>query len=51
MVSRLTGMEISVASLLDESSAAVEAMIMAFRKCKFKKTTFLVSKNAFDSTV
>jgi glycine dehydrogenase len=43
MVTDLTGMEISNASLLDEGSAAAEAMAMAHALVKNKATTFLAS--------
>ncbi len=43
MVTELTGMEISNASLLDEGTAAAEAMAMAQNLCKNKSETFLAS--------
>jgi glycine dehydrogenase len=43
MVCDLTGMEISNSSLLDEGTAAAEAMAMAQNLCKNKATTFLAS--------
>ena len=43
MVSDLTGMEIANASLLDEGTAAAEAMAMAHSLVKNKATSFLVS--------
>ena len=54
MVMDLTGMEIANASLLDEGTAAAEAMNMfyASRKgAKKKATTFFVDKNAFPQTL
>jgi glycine dehydrogenase len=42
MVTDLTGMEISNASLLDEGTAAAEALIMAHSVCKKKSDQFLV---------
>lgn len=42
MVTSLTGLDISNASLLDEATAAAEAMVMAFASCSNKKRTFLV---------
>lgn len=43
MVVDLTGMEISNSSLLDEGTAAAEAMAMAHSLCKNKATAFVVS--------
>lgn len=43
MVTELTGMEISNASLLDEGTAAAEAMAMAQNLCKNKSETFVAS--------
>ena len=43
MVADLTGMEISNASLLDEGTAAAEAMFMAHALCKNKANAFIVS--------
>ncbi|QDK46693.1 glycine dehydrogenase (aminomethyl-transferring) [Bdellovibrio sp. ZAP7] len=43
MVADLTGMEISNSSLLDEGTAAAEAMFMAHALCKTKATAFVVS--------
>ncbi len=43
MVTDLTGMEISNASLLDEGTAAAEAMAMAHNLCKNKSETFVAS--------
>jgi glycine dehydrogenase len=45
MVADLTGMEISNASLLDEGTAAAEAMFMAHSLCKNKANAFVVSPN------
>jgi glycine dehydrogenase len=48
----LTGMELASASLLDEASAAAEAMAMAKRVSKNKKSNqFFVDENAFPQTV
>ncbi len=44
MVCDLTGMEISNSSLLDEGTAAAEAMFMAHSLCKNKANAFVVSK-------
>ena len=43
MVADLTGMEISNSSLLDEGTAAAEAMFMAHALCKNKAEAFVVS--------
>ncbi|MGB1205940.1 MAG: aminomethyl-transferring glycine dehydrogenase [Chitinophagales bacterium] len=56
MVSDLTGMEIANASLLDEGTAAAEAMLMTYRiKNKRKKknpaTRFLLSENCLPTTI
>lgn len=48
----LTGMEIANASLLDEGTAAAEAMAMQFNLRKNKNaTTFFVSENIFPQTL
>ena len=51
MVSDLTGMEIANASLLDEATAAAEAMTMLHRvkdrKLKKDANTFFVSEECF----
>jgi glycine dehydrogenase len=51
MVADLTGMEMSNASLLDEGTAAAEAMAMAFALGRNKKTTFFVDSNTFPQTI
>ncbi len=52
MVLDLTGMEIANASLLDEATAAAEAMIMLFNSRTDKaKTTFFVDNNIFEQTI
>ncbi len=45
MISDLTAMEITNASLLDEGTAAAEAMAMAHSLCKNKSNAFVVSPN------
>merc|ERR1740124_2102818 len=53
LVCDLTGMPMSVASLLDESTAAAEAMQMAFalKGKKGKKNKFFVSKDVHPQTI
>jgi glycine dehydrogenase len=54
MVSDLTGLEISTASLLDEATAAAEAMTMLHRvrgKRAGEAATFLVSRSCFPQTI
>jgi len=51
MIIDLTGLEVSNASLLDEGTAAVEAMLVAFRSCKNNKNTFLVSEYCHLQTI
>ena len=50
MISDLTGLPISNASLLDEGTAAAEAMNMFFRKSK-KGSTFLVDSECHPQTI
>ena len=51
MVADLTNLDIANASLLDEPTAAAEAMTLAHRSSKSKSDTFLVDKNCFPQTV
>jgi len=51
MVIDLTGMEIANASLLDEATAAAEAMTLAKRSAKSKSNTFLVSGDTHPQTI
>ncbi|MCC6138057.1 MAG: aminomethyl-transferring glycine dehydrogenase [Bdellovibrionaceae bacterium] len=51
MVADLTGMEMSNASLLDEGTAAAEAMAMTFALSRQKKTTFFIDSNTFPQTI
>ena len=51
MVEDLTGMELSNASLLDEATAAAEAMTMAHRLGRGKRDTFLVSDRVHPQTL
>lgn len=45
MISDMTKMDISNASLLDEGTAAAEAMSLCFNAKKKKKNTFIVSED------
>jgi glycine dehydrogenase len=47
----LTGMELASASLLDESTAAAEAMAMAHRVSKSKSNQFFIQQNCFPQTI
>jgi len=47
----LTGMEIANASLLDEATAAAEAMTLAKRSCKSKSNVFFVSNGVHPQTL
>ncbi len=51
MVCDLTGMEIANASLLDEGTAAAEAMTLAKRSCKSKSNLFFVSADCHPQTI
>ena len=51
MISDLTGLEIANASLLDEATAAAEAMTMARRGSKSKATGFFVDENCHPQTI
>ena len=51
MVMDLTGMEIANASLLDEATAAAEAMAMSHRLCKTKANTFFVADDCHPQTL
>ena len=51
MCADLTGMEIANASLLDEATAAAEAMTLARRSAKSKSSTFLVSGDTHPQTL
>ena len=53
MVSELTGMELANASLLDEGTAAAEAMTMLYAskgRSKKKATTFFIDEKVFEQT-
>lgn len=51
MVSDLTGLDIANASLLDESTAAAEAMTMAKRGAKSKANAFFVDENCHPQNI
>ncbi|TBR09512.1 MAG: glycine dehydrogenase (aminomethyl-transferring) [Lysobacter sp.] len=51
MVADLTGMEIANASLLDEGTAAAEAMTLAKRSAKSKSNVFFVSNGVHPQTL
>lgn len=51
MIKSLTGLDIANASLLDEGTAAAEAMILAYSSSNGKKRTFVVDENVFPQTI
>ena len=51
MITELTGLDISNASLLDEATAAAEGMGMAYGIHNCKRTKFFVSKSIFPQTI
>ncbi|GMG20884.1 unnamed protein product [Ambrosiozyma monospora] len=51
VVSDLTGLPVANSSLLDEGTAAAEAMIMAFTGARGKKSKFFVDKNTHEQTI
>ena len=51
MVMDLTGMPLANASLLDEATAAAEAMAMARRICKSRSDVFFVDEHCFPQTL
>ena len=51
MITDLTGLDIANASLLDEGTAAAEAMALARRSSKAKTNVFFVSKHAHPQTI
>ena len=51
MVSDMTGMPMANASLLDEATAAAEAMTMSFALTKGKRNKFFIGKNCHPQTI
>ncbi|MBF9051587.1 aminomethyl-transferring glycine dehydrogenase [Roseobacter sp. HKCCD9010] len=51
MVADLTGLEVANASLLDESTACAEAMVMAQRVAKSKAAAFFVDENCHPQNI
>lgn len=51
MVADLNGMEVANASLLDEASAAAEAMALCYRICTATREQFFVDSDCFPQTV
>ncbi|CAH7681850.1 glycine dehydrogenase subunit 2 [Phakopsora pachyrhizi] len=51
MVSSLTGLPIANASLLDEGTAAAEAMTLSFNNLKSKRKTYLVDRSVYPQTI
>ena len=51
MIIDLTGLEIANASLLDEATAAAEAMTMSYSLCKTKANAFFVSSACHPQTI
>jgi len=51
MVTDLSGLQIANASLLDEGTAAAEAMVMLLRMSKSKRTVFLVDSEVHPQTL
>ncbi|CAG8790227.1 6201_t:CDS:2, partial [Gigaspora rosea] len=51
MVTNLTGMNVANASLLDEGTAAAEAMLIAYSAGKQKQHTFFVDEKCHPQTI
>ena len=51
MIVELTGLDVSNASLLDEATAAAEAVAMAFTTHNFKRKKVFVSNSIFPQTI
>lgn len=51
MICELTGLDFANASLLDEGTAAAEAMAMAYNISNLKRNKFFISKSVFPQTI
>ena len=51
LIADLTGLPLAGASLLDEATAAAEAMGMAYNACRQKKKRFFVSEDCHPQTI
>ncbi|MFT7387638.1 MAG: glycine dehydrogenase [Candidatus Endobugula sp.] len=51
MITDLTGMDLSSASLLDEGTAAAESMALCKRMAKSKSQAFFIDENCFPQTI
>ncbi len=51
LITSLTGLEIANASLLDEGTAAAEAMTMSYGLCKTKANAFFISSSCHPQTI
>lgn len=51
MITELTGLDVSNASLLDEASSASEAMFMAYNVHSGKRNKFFISKHVFPQNI
>ena len=51
MIADLTGMDMANASLLDEATAAAEAMTLCLRLSKSKSKTFFIASDCFPQTI
>ena len=51
MITEITSLPIANASLLDEGTAASEAMLMLYRKNRSDSNQFLVDENCFEQTI